>query len=405
MPSPVTRHLERSNDLRSKIEFMSVISERLGAACIMMALAAGAWPQTPAPTADPGAQPRAAASVTGTESPVSAPASPGTQWDRSQPLRLYIPSTISPQAAAVYASYRAYILAPQPAPPRTLEDFDALYQKAEQRMLPRSEALVKKLQAAVTERHPGGVTVYEVRPKDYRDDGTVLIDVHGGGFVSGSARSDLGGVAQMATATGKRIFAVDYTVAPRGRWQLVTDQVAAVYKSLLDEGIKASHIGMVGGSAGGNIVAATTLKIRDRGWPMPAALILVSPMSDFTEAGDTRTTLMDADPALRADQVRPGLDAYADPADQKNPYVSPVYGDFSKGYPPTLIQGGTKEWLLSDMVRLHRAIKSAGGNCDLEIYEGMPHGFPGLMADAPEGREAKAEQLAFLKRYLPAAKH
>jgi acetyl esterase/lipase len=318
---------------------------------------------------------------------------------------LYIPSTISPQAAAVYASYRAYILAPQPAPPRTLEDFDALYQKAEQRMLPRSEALVKKLQAAVTERHPGGVTVYEVRPKDYRDDGTVLIDVHGGGFVSGSARSDLGGVAQMATATGKRIFAVDYTVAPRGRWQLVTDQVAAVYKSLLDEGIKASHIGMVGGSAGGNIVAAATLKIRDRGWPMPAALILVSPMSDFTEAGDTRTTLMDADPALRADQVRPGLDAYADPADQKNPYVSPVYGDFSKGYPPTLIQGGTKEWLLSDMVRLHRAIKSAGGNCDLEIYEGMPHGFPGLMADAPEGREAKAEQLAFLKRYLPAAKH
>ncbi len=69
-----------------------------------------------------------------------------------------------------------------------------------------------------------------------------------------------------------------------------------------------------------------------------------------------------------------------------------------------MIQGGTKEWLLSDMVRLHRAIKGAGGNCDLEIYEGMPHGFPGLMADAPEGREAKAEQLAFLKRYLTAAK-
>jgi acetyl esterase/lipase len=81
-----------------------------------------------------------------------------------------------------------------------------------------------------------------------------------------------------------------------------------------------------------------------------------------------------------------------------------IRGAVNKGYPPTLIQGGTKEWLLSDMVCLHRAIKAAGGNCDLEIYEGMPHGFPGLMADAPEGREAKAEQLAFLKRYLPAAK-
>jgi epsilon-lactone hydrolase len=357
---------------------MFVICGRLGAVCAMMAVAAAAWPQTPAP------------------------ASLGTPWDKSQPLRLYIPSTISPQAAAVYASYRAYILAPQPTPPQTLADFDALYQKAEQRFLPRSEAMVKQLQAAVTERIIGGVTVYEVHPKDYKDDGTVLIDVHGGGFVTGSARSNLGSVAQMAAATGKRVLTIEYTVAPRGRWQLVTDQVATVYKGLLDEGIKAGHIGMVGGSAGGDIVAATTLKIRDRGWPMPAALLLISPATDFTEGGDTRTTLMDADPALHADQVRPGFDAYADPADQKNPYVSPVYGDFSKGYPPTLIQGGTKEWLLSDMVRLNRAIKGAGGNCDLEIYEGMPHGFPGLMADAPEGKEAKAEQLAFWKRYLPA---
>jgi acetyl esterase/lipase len=112
---------------------------------------------------------------------------------------------------------------------------------------------------------------------------------------------------------------------------------------------------------------------------------------------------MDADPALWLPQVRPGLDAYADPADQKNPYVSPVYGDFAKGYPSTLIQGGTKEFLVSDMVRLHRAIKRGGGVSDLELYEGMPHGFMGLMADAPEGREARAEELAFWNRYLPAA--
>jgi monoterpene epsilon-lactone hydrolase len=394
---------------------MSVTVRKLSVACLIAALAAGARSQTPAPAtgaqpqgpaAAAGAQPQAPAPVTRAPSPsqAAAPASPAAQWDKSLPLRAYVPSTISPQAAAVYAAYRAFILAPQPAPPKTQADFDALYQMAEQRSLPRSEAMVKQLQAAVTERVIGGVTVYEVHPKDYRDDGTLLIDVHGGGFVTGSARSNLGGVAQMAAATGKRVLTVEYTVAPRGRWQLVTDQAAAVYKGLLDEGIKASHIGMVGGSAGGNIVAATTLKIRDRGWPMPAALLLISPMSDFTEGGDTRMTLLDADPALHAEQVRPGLDAYADPADQKNPYVSPVYGDFSKGYPPTLIQGGTKEWLLSDMVRLHRAIKVAGGNCDLEIYEGMPHGFPGLMRDAPEGTEAKAEQLAFWKRYLPAPK-
>jgi monoterpene epsilon-lactone hydrolase len=345
-----------------------VIETRLGGALAMMLLAAAAHAEAP------------------------------------MPLRAYVPTTISPEAAAVYNAYRPFVLAPQPAPAKTLADFDALYQKAEERSLARSEALLKATQASVTERRIGGVKVYEIRPKDYHDDGTVLIDVHGGGFVTGSAHSSVGSLSQLAQATGKRVITVEYTVAPRGRWQLVTDQVAAVYKGILDEGTKANRIGMLGGSAGGNIVAATTLKIRDRGLPMPAALLLISPMSDFTEGGDTRMTLMDADPALHADQVRPGLDAYADPADQKNPYVSPVYGDFTKGYPPTLIQGGTKEWLLSDMVRLHRAIKAAGGNCDLEIYEGMPHGFPSLMADAPEGKEAKAEQMAFWKHYLPAAK-
>ncbi len=334
--------------------------------------------------------------------PSAAPAAAPTQ--ARLPMRAYVPTTISPEAAALYARYRPFILATPGPPMRTTADFDALYQASEKRGIEVSEARLKILQPTVTQRVIGGVNVYEVRPKGYHDDGTVLMDVHGGGFVGGSARSELGGAATMAQASGKRIIDVDYTVAPRGNWRMVTDQVAAVYKGLLDEGIKAKHIGMMGGSAGGNIIAATTLKIRDRGLPMPAALLLISPMSDFTEGGDTRTTLKDADPALHAEQVRPGLDAYADPADQKNAYVSPVYGDFTKGYPPVLIQGGTKEWLLSDMVRLHRAIKEAGGNSDLEIYEGMPHGFPGLMGDAPEGKEALAEELAFLKRYLPPAK-
>jgi acetyl esterase/lipase len=332
------------------------------------------------------------------------PAAPPAPPAAADPLRAYIPTTISPEAASLYRAYRPFVLATPAPPARTAADFAAMYAASEARALPGAEAVVKRLQPTVIARTINGVPVIEVRPKDYHDDGTVLIDVHGGGFVGGSARSNLGGVAMAAQATGRRVITVDYTVAPHGDWRLVTDQVAAVYKGVLDEGIRADHIGMMGGSAGGDIVAATTLKIRDRGLPMPAALYLLSPMTDFTEGGDTRMTLRDADPVLHADQVRPALDAYAPPADQKNPYVSPVYGDFTKGFPPTLIQGGTKEWLLSDMVRLNRRIREAGGVCDLEIYEGMPHGFAGLMTAAPEGREALAEQVAFWNRYLPTRK-
>lgn len=333
--------------------------------------------------------------------PAWAQTSPG-QPDAALPLRAFVPTTISPEAAAIYRAYRAFILLPQPVP-RSDADFAALYSKAEERGIPGADAAVKQLGSTVIQRSIGGLPVYEVRPRNWHDDGTVILDVHGGGFITGSAHSNLGGTARLADMTGKRVISIDYTVAPRGTWRTVTDQVIAVYKGVLAEGVAARHIGMTGGSAGGTIVAASTLKLRDQRLPMPAALMLISPMTDLTEGGDTRTTLADADPALHPDQVRPGLDAYAAPADQKNPYASPVYGDFAKGYPPVLIQGGTKEWLLSDFVRLHRAIRAAGGRSDLEIYEGMPHGFPGLMPGAPEGKQAAAEQLAFWQRYLPGA--
>jgi monoterpene epsilon-lactone hydrolase len=317
------------------------------------------------------------------------------------PVRAYIPTTISPEARAVFTAYQALLVAPRPAPPETPADFDALYQGAEERSLAVSEARLAQLKPTVAELRLNGSLVYEVKPKDYADDGTAIVFVHGGGFVLGSAKSSLGEAAGIAELTGRRVYDVDYTVAPRGNWKIATDQVMNAYKGVLELGYDAGRVGLTGGSAGATIVAATTLKIRDSGLPMPAALVLLCPMSDFTEGGDTRYTLMDADPALWAPQVRPGLDAYAAPEDQTNPYVSPVYGDFSKGYPPTLIQGGTKEFLVSDMVRLHRAIKRGGGSSDLELYEGMPHGFMGLMANAPEGREARAEELAFWNRHLP----
>jgi acetyl esterase/lipase len=250
----------------------------------------------------------------------------------------------------------------------------------------------------------GGVHVVEVLPPGYKDDGTVLIYVHGGGFIGGSAHSSLVSSGNTAVFTGRRVISVDYTLAPKGHWQLVTDQLTAVYRAVLTTGVPASRIGMYGESAGGNIIAGTAFKIRDAGLPLPAGILLVSPASDLTGAGDTRVTLLEADPVLYLPTVRPAIDLYAKPADQKNPYASPVYGDFRKGYPPTLIIGGTKELLLSDMVRLHRAIRAAGGESRLELYEGMPHAFPPTMINTPEGKDAMAEAVAFWKQHLATAK-
>lgn len=327
------------------------------------------------------------------------PAAPAAPPD--QPY--YLPPSLSPEARAFLEKMLPVVLKAQAARPvaRTAADFQARRQQLLQGVEERDAALLKQSGATATELRLAGVPVLEVKPPQYRDDGTVLIRVHGGGFVQDSVRSALGADVLMARTTGKRIVSVDYTVAPEGRWPLVTDQVIAVYKALLAQGLVPHSIGLYGDSAGGDIVAASTLKLRDQGLPLPGALVLMSPAADLTTGGDTFVTLGDADPVLtRPDEVRAAFALYADPADWKNPYVSPIYGDFSKGYPPVLIQAGTKERALSDSVRLYQAIKTAGGEAELDIYEGMPHVFQFYMTDTPEQKAAFAEIRRFWIKHL-----
>ncbi|HLG89575.1 MAG TPA: alpha/beta hydrolase fold domain-containing protein [Alphaproteobacteria bacterium] len=192
----------------------------------------------------------------------------------------------------------------------------------------------------------------------------------------------------MANRSGIKVVSVDYTPAPTARWREIMDQVVAVYRAVLAATGDANQIGIWGDSAGGSIVAGAALKLRDEGVPMPAAIVLWAPWSDVSMAGDTYTTLAAADPLLAIDRLKASANAYADPVDQKNPYVSPVYGDYSKGFPPTLIQCGTRDMFLSSCVREYQAISEAGMSATLDLYEGMVHVFQPMAPDSPEGRAA-----------------
>jgi acetyl esterase/lipase len=285
--------------------------------------------------------------------------------------------------------------------PRSAEEFAALRVEEETRADASNGPLLQKLGVSVSEMQVGGIQLLELRPPNYQDDGTLVIYVHGGGFVLGSAKSSAALAAMMAAATGKRMLSVDYTIAPQARWPQAIDQVTAVYQALLKQGHAAKSIGIVGESAGGNIAAASVLKLRDQGMELPAAMVLLSPGLDVTMRGDTWTTLSAADPVL-SDPVslEAAFELYAPKADRTNPYISPIYGDFSKGYPPLLLQAGTKEIVLSDSVRLHRALRAAGIEATLDLYEGMPHVFQGYMRDTPEQKASFEEQRRFWARHL-----
>jgi epsilon-lactone hydrolase len=314
---------------------------------------------------------------------------------------VHFPVTVSSEAQAFLATLKDPALVPAFPDPADLSGWKKLQAWAEADGKAKSEPLLKRYPHSVTEGKLGGVPILDVRPKDWKDNGKVLVYTHGGAHTMYSARSMLGRAVVAATSTGLRVISIDYTLAPHAKYNQMSDEVVAAIQALLKQGQPLPDMAMYGDSSGGGLAAAVVLKMRDRGLGMPAAAVLVSPWLDVTPSGDTETTLHDADPnQLYEKHGKHAAAAFADPGDQKDPYASPVYGDFSKGFPPTLIQGGLKETLLSGFVRLYQALDAAGVPVKLDLYEGMIHNFQDRIPDAPKSILARKKMREFLHQHL-----
>lgn len=322
--------------------------------------------------------------------------------ESEKPVRYEVPSTVSPEAKValeqVYGFLKQLAQAPQTAP-LTQKDWDQRNAQANAVIGPMVKANADALKVTVHEDVIGGVPVLRIRPPGYTPRNRTLMYAHGGGYVLFSARTSLTVPALMAVTSGDEVISVDYTLAPRGNWRTATDQVIAVYKSILAYH-QPNQVGLLGDSAGGGLIAGAVLKMRDQHVPLPGALYLLSPWADITDTGDTYTTLALADPSLTTENLKWGADAYAAPVEQKNPYVSPVYGDYTRAFPPTLIQGGTREIFVSNFIRQYQAIRSGGHEAVLDLYEGMPHVFQALLPGIPETATSMKRASDFFDAHL-----
>ncbi|HYF99229.1 MAG TPA: alpha/beta hydrolase fold domain-containing protein [Candidatus Saccharimonadales bacterium] len=214
------------------------------------------------------------------------------------------------------------------------------------------------------------------------------------------ANSTLNNSVPMANITGLGVISVDYSLAPSSKWNQTTSEIVSVIEALKSQGNSLDNIAMYGDSSGAGLVAGSVLKMRDQGIGIPSAIVLWSPWTDVSRVGDTYSTLKMNDPFIFETILKNAGSAYANISDQKNPYVSPVYGDFNRGFPPTLIQVGTKEILLSDSVRLYQALDQAGIPVKLDVYEGMPHVFQTILYNTTESTLAISKTNNFLKEFL-----
>jgi acetyl esterase/lipase len=225
-------------------------------------------------------------------------------------------------------------------------------------------------------------------------DGKIVFDIHGGALIYMGGELVKSTAMMAAAQTGCDVIAIDYRMPPDHPFPAALDDCMAVYAELLQQ-IGAENLIVSGASAGGNLAAALMLRARDAGLAMPAALVLNSPEIDLTESGDTFQTLLGID--------RMGLHTavnvlYANGQPLDAPYLSPLFGDVS-AFPPTFLQSGTRDLFLSNTVRMHRALRTAGVEADLHIWEAMPHG--GFFG-APEDNEVDMEIRHFLARHWSA---
>lgn len=124
---------------------------------------------------------------------------------------------------------------------------------------------------------------------------------------------------------------------------------------------------------------------------MPAGLVLMTPEVDLTESGDTFETLMGIDPVLKA-RLTESIALYAAGRPLDDPMLSPLFGDLN-GFPPTLLQSGTRDLFLSNTVRMHRRLLQVGVPAELHVFEAMPHG--GFFA-GPEDMDKDTEIARFV---------
>ena len=316
------------------------------------------------------------------------------------PSDFYIPTTISKEAQNFIATFKLEARDNNITP--TANDIDA-WEKYNNIFISGSkesnDLVGEKLKPIIKKLDFNGVPTLEITPANWKENGKIIVYIHGGAYTLSSPEASLVNSVPLAHETKTRIISIDYSLAPKAKWQTVINEVIIAIKGIYKK-YDPKSVGVYGDSAGGGLAASAILKMTDDGIEIPAAVALWSPWSDITETGDTYHTLKDNEPAFL---YKAGLEfcanSYANPEDRKNPYVSPVYGDFTNDFPPTLIQGGTKEILLSNFIRLYQKMDQAGVNVKLDLYEGMWHVFQSCY-NFPEAIIALKKTAAFFKKFL-----
>lgn len=225
----------------------------------------------------------------------------------------------------------------------------------------------------------------------------VIFYIHGGGFNSGSAEYSFNMARNFCKTSDYAVFNVEYRLAPEHPFPVGLEDCIRAYEWMLEKGIRGRDMVLAGDSAGGNLVFALALYLRDLGIELPAGLCGISPVGTLDESLPSRKERVDRDCIIGADFTEEMQITYIRDHDVKNPYLSPIYGDFT-GLPPIWMCVGTEEVFYDDAFALRDAAQSKGIQVELLIGKGLCHVYP-MFPDRQSIKAIKSMR-SFIERCL-----
>ncbi|MCT8971803.1 alpha/beta hydrolase [Microbaculum marinisediminis] len=244
-----------------------------------------------------------------------------------------------------------------------------------------------------------GVRCMWAKPKGGNET-RALLCTHGGGYMVGSMYSHRKMFGHIAKTVGCPALIVDYRRSPEHPHPTPVNDCVRAYEWMLDQGLEAKHIAFTGDSAGGALAITTVLAARDKGLPLPAASMPISPWTDMEITGETVTTNEAKDHFVKRAVIEHMSATFlGENGDRKDPLATPLYADLA-GLPPFFVQVGGDETLLDDARRFVAKVEAAGGEAKLDIFPEMQHVFHFLAGTAPEADKAIADQAAWIKPKL-----
>ncbi len=233
------------------------------------------------------------------------------------------------------------------------------------------------------------------------EDGVVLY-FHGGGYVLGSLDTHAELMGRCSKACGVKVLGVDYRLAPESIFPAAVEDGVKSYQWLLDQGFDPKRIMLAGDSAGGGLVMATMLSLRDQGVPLPVGATLFSPWVDLTMCGESMASRKDLDPIVTPEGLHSLAKLYRGDTESSAPLLSPLFADLSK-LPPLLIQVGDYEVLLSDSQQLAAKAESAGVTVTYQEWEQAFHVFHAV-PNLPESEDALSSMGDFYSELVGSSK-